>query len=268
MFEDDELELGDVVGVDPVFSGLAYEILLCSTCGTVTLGRITSGADKIVEAGQGDNEGIVVVLEEGFRFQSRGKRGSEMPAGLFVMLLDDLLEASIVELCVLGQVMHVGNDVAQVLLQEQEVFLQLGLTSFILCIVQVPLLFDNLADFCLAIFDARDDLAALELLEGKNLVQLGLEQLDESLFVVFAPRAPLWLGRVLVVAFEIGSFEGLLQLIVGDVVPVVVFDQRRAELLAEPVVRVSSGTVAKGGEARTSCLLRGGQRRTLTDTSD
>jgi hypothetical protein len=132
----------------------------------------------------------------------------------------------------------------------------------------VPLLFDNLLDFYLGIFDPGHDFAALELLEGKDLVQLGLKQLDEGLFVIFVPRAPLGTGRVLVVAFKIWGFEGLLQFIVGDVVPIVVFDQRCTELLAEPVVGVSGWTGSpKGGEAQTSCLLRVDKRKILTGTS-
>ena len=70
MFEDDELELGNVVGVHPVFCGLAYEILLRPTCGAVTLCGVTSRPNEIIKAGEGDNKSIVIVLEEGFGFQS------------------------------------------------------------------------------------------------------------------------------------------------------------------------------------------------------
>lgn len=78
-------------------------------------------------------------MEEGLAFESRGEDGLEDPAGAFllqlafirdqlgvnsyIMLLDDLLEARVVELGELGQVMDICDDIAQVLLEQIKVLL-------------------------------------------------------------------------------------------------------------------------------------------------
>lgn len=49
--------------------------------------------------------------------------GEQNDPNTHIMLLDDLLEACVVQLGELGQVMHVGDDVAQVLLQQVKVLL-------------------------------------------------------------------------------------------------------------------------------------------------
>ena len=49
VLEDDELELGDVVGVDPVFCCLTDEVLLASSGGRITLGGVAASADLVVE---------------------------------------------------------------------------------------------------------------------------------------------------------------------------------------------------------------------------
>ena len=58
------------------------------------------------------------------------------------MLLDDLLEASIVQLGELGQVVHIGDDVAQILLEQLKVLLARAVTaSLAVC------LSDDMGDF-------------------------------------------------------------------------------------------------------------------------
>ena len=93
-----------------------------------------------------------------------------MPACLLVVLLDDLLKASVVELSILGQIMDVGNDVAEIFLQQLKVLFKFGLTCLILGVVELLLLVDNLLDLRLAALDPRDDLSTLQLLKGEDLV--------------------------------------------------------------------------------------------------
>lgn len=49
--KDDELQLGDIIRMNPVFSRLANEVLLCATGGRVSLNRVSFGANQIVELG-------------------------------------------------------------------------------------------------------------------------------------------------------------------------------------------------------------------------
>ena len=63
----------------PVFRCLAYEVLLPTTSGTVTLNRVPSRPNYVVDLRQVHNEGIVIIFEEGLSFQSSGKYGLEMP---------------------------------------------------------------------------------------------------------------------------------------------------------------------------------------------
>lgn len=44
-------------------------------------------------------------------------------AATYIMLLDDLLKAGIIELGELGKIVHIGYDITQVFLEQQEVVL-------------------------------------------------------------------------------------------------------------------------------------------------
>ncbi len=47
-FENDELQFGDVVGMDPVLGCLADEVLLAATCSTISRNRVSSSTDQVV----------------------------------------------------------------------------------------------------------------------------------------------------------------------------------------------------------------------------
>jgi hypothetical protein len=128
------------------------------------------------------------------------------------MLLDDLLEARVVQLRELGQVVHVGDDVAQVLLQQLEVVLGRAVSS-IFCPG------DDIVDLLLRRSNAADDLVALDLSEGVDLVQLRLELLDKLLLLFFVPGA-------------VGA-QCFFETFVVDVVVHPVLDEGRLELLSE-----------------------------------
>ena len=146
-----------------------------------------------------------------------------MPVGLLVVLFDDFLETGVVELCELGQVVYVRNDVRQVLFQQQVFVLRRHVN--LLAAVARFRPGDRIADFFFAGCDPTDNLLALHLLEGKDLVQLLLQLVDEALLIFLVPFLLGLAGSLL---------KALLELVVGDVVVVPVFDQRAAQLLTEP----------------------------------
>jgi hypothetical protein len=100
------------------------------------------------------------------------------------MLLDDLLEARVVQLRELGEVVYIGNDVAQILLQQIKVLLDRVAVlagRLLLCAS------DGIVDFLLRGCYATDDLFALNALEGVDLVELLLQLLDKVLFRLLVP---------------------------------------------------------------------------------
>ncbi len=83
------------------------------------------------------------------------------------MLLDDLLEAGIVQLRELSQVMNLRNYVAQVLLQKHEVLfgMHVGLSAMRLIRALLVGAGHHLGDLALCHADTLDDLITLDLLE-------------------------------------------------------------------------------------------------------
>jgi hypothetical protein len=145
------------------------------------------------------------------------------------VLLDDLVETRIVQLDKLGQVVHVGDQVVEVLLQQNELLLG-GAFLPRPALVQAV---DDLLDLALAHGDAPRDLQGLELLLRVDFVELVLELADEPALVLLGPDVASVGGAraddkgargVLEVGFEVG---------VVDVVPLVLAHNARAELLAE-----------------------------------
>lgn len=257
--QDDQFQLRDVVGMHPVLGRLADEVLLLSSRGAVSLGRVPSRADKIIELGKLHNEGIIVVLEERLGLETGREDRFEIPSRLFlpllatpfegatdthIVLLDDLLKARVVQLGELGQVMHVGDDIAQVLLEQNEILVRgrgLAMASGGLTVEAG----DDLVDLALAGLDAADDLLTLDALEGEDLVELALEQGDEALLVLLGPGLALGLGAVGGGLGDVLGLESFLEVFVGDVVPPELLDHGRPELLAEPGAerdRVSIGS--------------------------
>lgn len=84
MLEDDELQLGDIIRVNPVFGGLSDKAGLGATGGGIALDRVASGSNEIVELGQLDDGSIVVFLVEGLGLESGVECGPQMPAGLLL----------------------------------------------------------------------------------------------------------------------------------------------------------------------------------------
>jgi hypothetical protein len=68
------------------------------------------------------------------------------------------------------------------------------------------------------------DFFTFQFLKGKDFIELSLQLLYECLFIIFIPGSPLGLGIAVRWLANVGCLEGILEVIVGDVVPVVVFD--------------------------------------------
>ena len=68
----------------PVFRGLPYEVLLTPSSCTVASYGMTPRPYQVVQFRQFDDEGIVVVLEKGFRFESCSEYRLEIPSCLFL----------------------------------------------------------------------------------------------------------------------------------------------------------------------------------------
>lgn len=107
------------------------------------------------------------------------------------MLLDDLLEASVIQLCELCQVVYVRDDVAQLQFQQVKV---LGRRLFFTGVADITLRrlsrvqhLDHPLDIFLAILDALVDFHRLELFEVIHLVQFVKEPLDERRLIFVGP---------------------------------------------------------------------------------
>lgn len=48
MFENDQFEFGDVVGMDPVFGSVTHKVLLTSTGGGIAFDGITPGSYEVI----------------------------------------------------------------------------------------------------------------------------------------------------------------------------------------------------------------------------
>ena len=80
----DQFDLRDIVWMYPILCGSPDKILLASTRSTISLDRHSSGTNKVVEFGELDNEGVIVVLEEWLCFEPRSEDGLQVPACLFL----------------------------------------------------------------------------------------------------------------------------------------------------------------------------------------
>ena len=134
---------------------------------------------------------------------------------LLIVLLEDLLESSVVELCKFGQVMYIGYDVAQVLLEEHEVLLgwalltiryfqSLTLRGAILDGGSIELC-HNISDLFFGRLDATNDFATLYPLKSEDLLKLRLELRHETLLVLLGPWLP---GRSRIVSCGWGDVVG------------------------------------------------------------
>jgi hypothetical protein len=153
------------------------------------------------------------------------------------MLLDNLLEASIIELHKLREVVDICNDITEVLLEHHEILLgrDVGIRGVAILGPRTTLVesLDDLTNLLVAAGNSTANLDGLDLLLGVNLIELLVERLDELLLVLRRPLAtfrPWVLPRGRRDEFPL---ELVLQVIVGDVIPLVLLDHAGPQLLAE-----------------------------------
>ena len=151
------------------------------------------------------------------------------------MLFDDFLKPRVVQLCELCQIMHVGDDIAQISLKKQEFFVRGPLGGAARTRSRDIQAADDMVHFSLTSFDALNDFVALQALEGSDFVELAFQQGNEASLIGFCPRFAIGLGIGRAGIGDILGFEGLFQTFVVDIMPKIVLDHGRAELLTEPV---------------------------------
>jgi hypothetical protein len=59
-----QLEMNQIIGMDPIFRGLSNEGALGTSGRRITLNRVSTGSHEIIQAGKLDYEGIPIVLIE------------------------------------------------------------------------------------------------------------------------------------------------------------------------------------------------------------
>jgi hypothetical protein len=136
------------------------------------------------------------------------------------MLLNNLLEPRVIELCEPGQIVHISDDITHVLLQQLKVFLGRRFLSIAATTVQPG---NTSLDLLLGRGDATNNLLGLDLLEGVDFVEFLVELLDEVLLRLVIPLSM--------------DAKGLLKGFVVDVIEGPVSIERLFELLAEPARR-------------------------------
>ena len=148
------------------------------------------------------------------------------------MFLDDLLKSCIIELSKFSKIMHVGDDVAQIFLQQHEVILGRHIVlhqrrSSILRRLRASLIQsrDHIIDFFLASFYPSYDLSRFDSLECEDLIKLSLKLGNERFLVIFGPLSPLRLGILFGRFALIGKLESALQIIVGNIIVLIRFQE-------------------------------------------
>lgn len=132
--------------------------------------------------------------------------------------------------------MDISDDVAQILFQKFKVILGWTIIPWMhsririwwkvkRSLIQAR---DDLIDFLFTGFDAANNLVGLYALEAKDLVELAFQLCNKRPFIVFAPW-PAGRARLLSTwCTLIRGFEGRLEVIIGYIVVIVVFQERGA----------------------------------------
>lgn len=97
----------------PVLRSLTDEGGLRTACRIITSDGISSSADQVPEIRQFDDERLGVVLEERFLLQRRSELRPQPIWLHFIMFLNNLVEARVIETRELVQVMNIGDDIAK-----------------------------------------------------------------------------------------------------------------------------------------------------------
>jgi hypothetical protein len=155
------------------------------------------------------------------------------------MLFNNLLEARVVQLGELGQIVDVGNNITENLFQHQEV--RIGgdwtrrpytLTTSIGGVFQTG---DDIGHLKLNVLNAAHNLLTLALLEYEDFLQLALEQGDKVRLIVLSPFFAGGLGVLGGRFVDKVGLKSFFEVVVGDIEGIVLLDHGRTEILTEPV---------------------------------
>lgn len=154
------------------------------------------------------------------------------------MFLNDLLETGVIQLDESGEIIDLCGYLVEILLQHHELFIGRGiivLGGAAICCSRPPILqsLHNIVDILVRALDATGYLNELELLLRKDLLELLFYAGDEFALVLLGPFLSLRFRVLFGGTGDIIFLHELLQVIVGNVVPFVLVDDARAELLAE-----------------------------------
>lgn len=135
-----------------------------------------------------------------------------------IVLLDDLLESSIVQLRELGQVMYISNYIAQIFLQKHKVLLGRRIDVVLSRIlIRASQLVDDIVYLLVGRGDPTRNVIAPDMLKCEDFVELVLELVDESLLVVFVPWSSRWVWVLCCGRSLEGRLKIRLQVVVGYV---------------------------------------------------
>ncbi len=181
------------------------------------------------------------------------------------MFLDDLLEACVIELGELGQIVYIGDHITQILLQQHEIILGWNVqllggwgTGRVTASSGRPSLQagNDFIDFFLTCFDSPNDLSGFYPLKSPDFVELGLQLGHETLLVILIPGSPVGVGIFWCGSSLVGSLEGVFQMLIRDVIVIVVFQKRGPQLLAKAVLPISARPPMQGmWKFSTACLV-------------
>lgn len=181
------------------------------------------------------------------------------------MLFNDLLEARVIELGEFGQVMNIGDDITENLLQQQEVIVGGRRSGWAndarAAIARVVEPLNDVEDLSLADLNSLDDFLTLPLLEEVDLFQLAFQQRHEALLIIFGPFPARWFSSIRGGLGDKFGLESFLQLVVCDVEGMVFPNHRRLEVLAEP-----EGWVSMRGSISEKDLQRQGMDKEERDS--
>ena len=161
-----------------------------------------------------------------------------------IVLLNNLLEASVVQLCIFGEVVHICYHVADFLFQQHEIVLCGRLDLRPMASLLKPL--NDPGYFVVRLQYPPAYFLGLDVLERGDLVQLLLQLPNKALLVIFIPRPAGWVRISVGGKKFVGSLEALFEIVVGNVGMVVLSDQRGPELMAESVIIVWSEQIVSG----------------------
>lgn len=108
------------------------------------------------------------------------------------MLLNNLLEPSVIQLCKLGQIVYIGNNIAQIFFQELKVLLGWRLDMSSLGLVGLGRPRDDVLDLLFRCLYPANNVVTPDMLESEDLVQLLLKLSNKACFVILGPCLPGW----------------------------------------------------------------------------